>query len=123
MGRAVISWAPIALGGGWLAGELSGCSRFAATCSPAVAPLTWTVQLGLLVLLVLLPRLARIGTIATIAILSTVFPASLLLFATSDPAGMAAGRSILGALIIVAWLAGLGYGIVREARKVSRPVS
>jgi curved DNA-binding protein CbpA len=123
IGRAVIGWAPIALGGGWLAGEVSGCGRFAATCSPTVAPVTWIAQLGLLLLLILLPRLARIGTVATIAILGTVFPASILLFATSDPAGAEWGRSILGGLIILAWVVGLGFGIVREARRATRPVS
>lgn len=123
IGRAVIGWAPIALGGGWLAGEISGCGRFAATCSPTVAPLTWIAQLGLLLLLILLPRLARIGTVATIAILGTVFPASLLLFATADPAGAEWGRSILGGLIILAWVVGLGFGIVLEARRATRPVS
>jgi hypothetical protein len=74
-------------------------------------------------LLILLPRLARIGTVATIAILGTVFPASILLFATSDPAGAEWGRSILGGLIILAWVVGLGFGIVREARRATRPVS
>ena len=123
IGRAVLGWAPIALGGGWLAGEVSGCGRFVATCSPTVAPLTWIAQLGLLLLLILLPKLARIGTIATIAILGTVFPASLLLFATADPAGAEWGRSILGGLIILAWVVGLGFGIVREARRATRPVS
>ena len=119
----MVGWAPIALGGGWLAGEVSGCGRFAATCSPTVAPLTWIAQLGLLVLLILLPRLARIGTIATIAILGTVFPASLLLFATADPASAEWGRTILGGLIILAWVVGLGFGIAREARRATRPVS
>ena len=93
IGRAVIGWAPIALGAGWFAGEVSGCGRFAATCPPLIDPLTWVVQLGTLLLLILLPRLARITTIGTIAILGTVFPASLLLFATGDPEGMAFGRS------------------------------
>ncbi|HET9085537.1 MAG TPA: DnaJ domain-containing protein [Candidatus Limnocylindrales bacterium] len=123
IGRAVIGWAPVALGAGWLAGEVSGCGRFAATCPPIVDPITWVVQLSALLLLILLPRLARITTIGTLAILGTVFPASLLLFATGDPEGMAFGRSLLGGLIIVAWLVGLGYGIVREVRRLSRPVS
>ncbi len=122
IGRAVIGWAPVALGAGWLAGEVSGCGRFAATCPPLVDPLTWVVQLSALLLLILLPRLARITTIGTLAILGTVFPASLLLFATGDPEGMAFGRSLLGGLLIVAWLVGLGYGIVREGR-LGRPVS
>jgi hypothetical protein len=123
IGRAVIGWAPLALGAGWLAGEVSGCGRFAATCPPAIAPATWVVQLGLLLLLILFPRIARVGTIGTIAILGTVFPASILLFATGDPHGMEFGRSILGGLIILAWVAGLGYGVVREVRREVRPVS
>ena len=88
-----------------------------------VDPLTWIIQLGALLLLILLPRFARVTTIGTIAILGTVFPASLLLFATGDPEGMAVGRSLLGGLIIVAWIVGLGYGIAREARRGVRPVS
>jgi hypothetical protein len=123
IGRAVIGWAPVALGAGWLAGEVSGCCRFAATCPPMVDPLTWVVQLAALLVLILFPRLARISTVGTIAILGTVFPASLLLFATGDPEGMAFGRSLLGGLIIVAWLVGLGYGSVREVRRLARPVS
>ena len=123
IGRAVIGWAPLALGAGWLTGEISGCSRFAATCPPAVAPATWVLQLGLLVLLIVFPRLARIGSIGAIAILGTVFPASVLLFATGDPEGMEFGRSVLGGLIVLAWVAGLAYGMVREVRREVRPVS
>jgi hypothetical protein len=123
IGRAVIGWAPIALGAGWFAGEVSGCGRFAATCPPVVDPLTWIFQLAALLILILLPTLARLATIGTIAILGTVFPASLLLFATGDPEGMAFGRSLLGGLIVLAWAVGLGYGVVREARRRARPVS
>ena len=123
IGRAVIGWAPIALGAGWFAGEISGCGRFAASCPATVAPLTWIIQLGVLVLLILIPQFARIATVATIAILGTVFPASLLLFATGDPEGMAFGRSLLGGLIILAWLAGIGYGVAREVRRPARPLS
>jgi 3-oxoacyl-[acyl-carrier-protein] synthase III len=46
-----------------------------------------------------------------------------LLFATADPAGMEWGRSILGGLIILAWVAGIAYGVAREARRATRPVS
>jgi hypothetical protein len=88
-----------------------------------VAPATWITQLALLLLLLLWPRLARIGAIGTIAILGTVFPASLLLFATADPAGVEWGRPILGGLIVLAWFVGLGFGLVREVRRGTRPVS
>jgi hypothetical protein len=123
IGRAVVGWAPIAVGVGWGAGEISGCGRFAATCPPSVAPVTWGAQLALLALLILLPRLARVATVATIATLVTVFPASVLLFATGDPESMATARSILGGLMVVAWAAGLLYGAVREVGRRARPVS
>jgi hypothetical protein len=123
VGRAVVGWAPIALGVGWGAGEISGCGRFSATCEPAVAPATWGVQVAVLVLLMLLPRVARVATIATIATLVTVFPASVLLFSTGSPEGMATGRTILGVLILIAWGAGLIYGTVREVGRGTRPLS
>jgi hypothetical protein len=124
IGRAVAGWAPLAIGTGWLLGEISGCGRFAATCDPSIAPVTWSLQLALLALLVLVSPLARVATIAGIATLVTIFPASILLFATGgEPASMAAARSILGGLIVGAWVIGLAYAIAREVRRRTRPVS
>ncbi len=120
IGRAVIGWAPIALGIGWFAGEMSGCSRFSADCHPAVAPVSWGAQLLVLAVLIAVPRLARITTIATIATLAAIFPASALLLATFDPEGMSAGRTVLGGLMVTAWVAGIAYGVAREVRR--RPV-
>ena len=125
VGRAVAGWAPIALGIGWAAGEVSGCSRFSATCPPAVAPATWGAQVAVLILLLLVPRLARVATVATIATLGAVLPASVLLLATSDPASMDAARAVLGGLMTIAWIAGIAFGAAREFRRrpIDRPVS
>jgi DnaJ domain len=125
VGRAVAGWAPIALGIGWAAGEVSGCSRFSASCPPAVAPLTWGAQVAVLVLLILVPRFARVATVATIATLAAVLPASLLLLATSDPASMEAARAVLGGLMTIAWIAGVAFGTAREfrGRPIDGPVS
>ena len=113
---------PVALGIGWGVGEISGCGRFAATCDPSVAPISWVVQLGVLVLLIGLSRLARIGVLAALGSLTPVFLASVLLFA-SDPAATDTARAILGALMAVGWGVGLVYGIGRELRRGPRPVS
>lgn len=121
VGRAVAGWAPIALGISWGAGEVSGCGRFSADCDPAVGPASWLVEIGLLLLLLLVPRLARIATTATLATLAAVIPGSVLLLATSDPGAVAAGRSALGGLMIIAWVAGLAVGIGRSLRSVRRP--
>ncbi len=125
VGRAVVGWAPIALGLGWATGEATGCSRFSADCQPAVAPLTWGAQLAVLVLLIAAPRFARVASVATIATLAAVFPAAVLLLATSDPASMDAGRAVLGGLMAIAWVAGIAYGAVREFRQrpIDGPVS
>jgi curved DNA-binding protein CbpA len=125
IGRAVIAWAPIALGIGWLIGEASGCARFSADCQPAVAPASWTAQLAVLALLIAVTRLARITAFGTIVTLAAVIPASVLLLATFDPESMNAGRVALGGLMVIAWVAGIAYGIVREIRRppIERPVS
>jgi hypothetical protein len=125
VGRAVAGWAPIALGIGWAVGEATGCSRFSATCPPAVAPVTWGAQLAALVVLILVARLARVATVATVATLAAVLPASVLLLATSDPASMDAARAVLGGLMTIAWVAGVGFGSAREFRRrpIDRPVS
>jgi DnaJ domain len=123
--RAVAGWAPIALGIGWAAGEVSGCSRFSASCPPAVAPLTWGAQIAVLVLLILVTRFARVATVATITTLAAVLPASALLLATSDPASMEAARAVLGGLMTIAWIAGVAFGVAREFRRrpIDGPVS
>jgi curved DNA-binding protein CbpA len=125
VGRAVIAWAPIALGIGWLIGEATGCARFSADCQPAVAPVSWAAQIAVLALLIAVTRLARIASFGTIVTLAAVIPASVLLLATFDPESMNAGRVALGGLMVIAWVAGIVYGIAREIRRprIERPVS
>jgi hypothetical protein len=120
--RGFVAWMPVALAIGWGLGELSGCGRFVATCDPAVAPISWAVQSGILVVLILLARIARIGVLAAFGSLTPVFLASVLLF-TSDPAATDTARAILGALMAVGWGLGLVFGIGRELRRGARPVS
>lgn len=114
--RAVAGWVPVALGIGWVAGELSGCARFVASCDPTVAPLTWIVQLATLLGLIVVGPLARIAAVATVATLLAVVPGAILLLATSDPSAVAAGRTALGWLMAAAWAGGVAYGAVRESR-------
>jgi curved DNA-binding protein CbpA len=125
VGRAVIGWAPVALGIGWIAGEITGCSRFSADCHPSVAPISWAIQIAVLVLLIVVTRLARVATVATIATLAAVLPASVLLLATTDPGSADTGRAALGGIMVIAWIAGIVLGAARELRRppIERPVS
>lgn len=119
--RAVIGWLPIALGLGWLVGELTGCGRFAATCDPAVAPLAAVGQGIVLVVLFLIPEIAAITAGAALVLLATATSATLILSAGGSAADEGSRRAALAALLMVAWLSGLGIAIVRRVRSGSRP--
>lgn len=114
--RGLVGWAPIALGIGWLGGEISGCGRFAAGCDEAVATSAWIAQILILMILLAVGRLARVTSVATLATLTAAVPAALLLSATGNPDDMAAGRLALSGLLVIAWVVGLGFGVVREIR-------
>lgn len=117
VGRALVGWAPLALGIGWLGGEISGCGRFAAGCDATVATSAWIAQIAALLVLILVGRLARIASVATLATLAAAIPAALLLSATGSPDDAAAGRIALSGLLIIAWVVGLGFGVVRGFRE------
>ncbi len=112
----LVGWAPIALGIGWLGGEMSGCGRFAAGCDDSVAAFAWIAQLAALLVLIVVGRLARIASVATLATLAAAIPAALLLSATGSPNDVAAGRLALSGLLVISWVVGLGFGVVREIR-------
>jgi DnaJ domain len=123
--RAVLGWIPIALGIGWLVGELTGCGRFAATCDPSVAPLTAVGQGIVLAGLLLVPEIAAITAGAAIVLLMAAIGATLILSATGAAADEASRRAALGALLLLAWSSGLVIAVVRRlrGREASRPVS
>ena len=125
VGRAVLGWAPIALGIGWLTGELSGCARFAATCDRSTEPATLGIQLVVLAVLLLVPILARVAAIATTATLAAAIPGALLVTVLGGSNDEAAARPFLGGLLVIAWVAGVAYALARTVRepRPRRPVS
>jgi hypothetical protein len=124
--RAVVGWLPIAMGIGWLVGEITGCGRFAATCDPAVDPLILLAQGTSLVALLLAPSLASLASGAAIGLLVAAVAAALILSATGTAADEGSRRTTLGILLMVAWLGGLAIAIwqrMRTASSRARPVS
>ena len=103
--RAVVGWLPIALGIGWLIGEVTGCGRFAATCDPSVDPLILLIQGAALVALLLAPLLASLAAGAAVGLLVAAVAATLVLSATGTAADEGSRRATLG-LLLVARLAG-----------------
>jgi hypothetical protein len=122
----VLGWIPIALGIGWLVGELTGCGRFAATCDPAVMPLTAVGQGIVLLALVAIPEVAALAAGAAIVLLAAAVGATVILSATGTAADEGSRRAALAALLLVAWLSGFAIAVVRRLRagpRSSRPVS
>jgi curved DNA-binding protein CbpA len=116
LGRAAFGWAPVALGIGWVGGEISGCGRFSAECDPAAAPISWFAQLLALLALLAIPRLARVAAMATIGTIAAAVSGALLLSATGSQDATAAGRTALGGLIVIAWGVGFLVATWREVR-------
>ena len=126
VGRAVIGWAPIALGIGWLVGELTGCGRSSAACDAAAVPLTVLAQLAVLILLVAVPRLAGAAVVASVATLAAAIPGALLLASMGGAADPDSSQRALGGLLVIGWSVGMVVGLVREVRRIrpaDRPVS
>jgi len=125
--RAVVAWAPIALGIGWLAGEITGCARFSAECDASSAPIAWFAQLVILAVLLIIPRLAAVACIATVGTIAAAVPGALILTSMGGAADLASGRAALGGLLVIGWIVGIVIGIGREVRdpvgEESGPVS
>ena len=112
--RAVVGWAPIALGIGWLAGEITGCARFSAECDASSAPIAWFAQLVILAALLIVPRLAAAACMATVGTVAAAVPGSLLLTSMGGAADLSSGRAALGGLLVIGWVLGIVIGIGRE---------
>ncbi len=124
--RALIGWLPIALGLGWLIGELTGCGRFAATCDGSADPIGLALQLAVLALLLAVPVLASLTTMAALTVLGASLVAALILSATGSAADGDSRRAALGFVLVVAWVVGFGAAIWRRLRATpapTRPVS
>jgi hypothetical protein len=115
---ALLAWPPVGLAVATVAGEVSGCGRFAATCSEAssssVTVAVLAGQVAILAVLVALPRLATLFVAGTLAVLVAALPAAAMLSLAggSRPSGVA-GR-LLVEIMTVAWLAGVVLAVRRR---------
>jgi hypothetical protein len=126
LGRAFLGWLPIAFGLSWLVGEITGCGRFAATCTGLADPLVLALQVGALLALLALPAVASIAAMGAITLLGAAVAAAFALSATGEAADSESRRVALGAVLLVSWLAGIGVAVARRAGasvSTTRPVS
>ena len=121
--RGIIGWLPIAFGIGWLAGEMTGCGRFAATCDSTADPFVLLLQAVVLAVLLLVPAIGSVAAMGSIALLSAAVVTALILSATGGAADGESRRSALGAALLVAWLIGIAIAVIRRVRAISSPTT
>ncbi|HET9455843.1 MAG TPA: DnaJ domain-containing protein [Candidatus Limnocylindrales bacterium] len=113
---ALLAWPPIGLALATAAGEMTGCSRFAAGCVELFGVGTWLGQLVILSVLLALPTLAAVAAVGTLAALAASVPTAVFLSATGGSRQPDAAGAILAAVLGIAWLAGAAFAVVRRVR-------
>jgi hypothetical protein len=116
LAAALIGWPPIGLGVALAVGELSGCSRFAATCVEPLWAGIWLAQAAIIAVLLALPLLAGIAVVGSLAVLAAAIPSAVVLSAVGGSRSPAAAGGVLLALLALAWLVGVGLAIARRSR-------
>ncbi|HEU4920100.1 MAG TPA: DnaJ domain-containing protein [Candidatus Limnocylindrales bacterium] len=113
---ALLAWPPIGLAVATAAGEMTGCSRFAAGCVELFGVGTWLGQLVILSVLLALPALAAVAAVGTLAALAASVPTAVFLSATGGSRQPDAAAAILAAVLGIAWLVGAALAVVRRVR-------
>jgi curved DNA-binding protein CbpA len=117
---ALVGWPPIGIALSSVAGEVTGCSRFAAGCVDVFGVGTWLAQLAIIAILLALPSIAMLSATGTLAALAAAVPTAVFLSATGGAGQPAASAAALGAVLTVAYVTGVVFGIAR--RRGSRRV-
>ena len=117
---ALLGWPPIGLAAAAVIGELTGCGRYAATCTggaDSLAPAIWLVQLVVLgLLLALPPRVTALAVGGTLAMLVAAVPAAVLLSIAGGTRDRDAASTVLVAILAVAWIFGVAIAWRRRQR-------
>jgi hypothetical protein len=115
---ALVGWPPIGLGVALAAGELSGCSRFAATCVEPLSGGIWLAQAAIIALLLALPVVAAIAAAGSLAVLAAAIPSAVILSALGGSRSPGAAAGVLIAMLAAAWLVGVAVAVARRSRTV-----
>jgi hypothetical protein len=120
VGLALVGWPPIGVAISTIAGEVTGCGRFAAGCIEVFGVGTWLAQLLVITILLALPSVAALSAVGTLAALAASVPTAVILSATGGSREPGASAAVLGAVLALAYLAGVAFAVVRRVRY--RPV-
>jgi curved DNA-binding protein CbpA len=112
---AFLGWVPIAALIAWLAGELSGCGRYTASCSDPSGIWTLIPLFVVYMALVLVPRAAGLSAAGLLGSLALAVPAAVILSAGGGSRQPDASVAVLNVLFVVGYLVGV---VLATARKL-----
>ena len=104
---ALIAWPPIGLAAAQLLGDLTGCDRYAASCSQPASLLGWLAQPVVVAVLLLLPRLAQVAAVASLVVGVAALGGAAVLSSMGGTRAPAAASSLLLAILVMAYAVGL----------------
>jgi DnaJ domain len=114
IGLAFLGWVPIGMAVSWIAGEVTGCGRFTATCVDTAGVWIALVQFAVIAVLVLLPSLAAISAAGTLIGLAASVGAAVFLSATGGSRQLDVSSAILAAVMVVGYVAGAAFAAGRR---------
>lgn len=117
IGLALVGWPPIGVAISTIAGEVTGCGRFAATCVEVFGVGTWLAQVAVFLILLALPSLAALSAVGTLAALAASIPTAVILSASGGSREPTASASILGGVLAVAYVVGFAFALARRRQR------
>jgi hypothetical protein len=112
LGIVLLAWAPIGIAAAGIIGQVTGCGSYSAACDGADPFLPWVAQAAILGLLLLVAPLARILAAGAIGLVVGLVPGTGFVIALGGARSTAAAP-VLGAILAIAWLLGVVWGVRR----------
>ncbi len=116
VGVALVGWPPIGVAISTIAGEVTGCGRFAAACVQPFELGTWLAQLAVILVLLAVPAVAAISAVGTLAALAASVPTAVILSAGGGARQPETSAAVLGGVMALAYIAGVAFAAVRRQR-------
>jgi hypothetical protein len=118
---ALIGWPAIGLALTTVGGELTGCGRFAASCVDLFGVGTWLAQLVIIAILLALPSVAALSAVGSLVALAASVPTAVMLSASGGAREPATSATILGVVLVCAYVAGVIVAIARRRHLARLP--
>jgi DnaJ domain len=104
---ALLAWPPIGLAAAGLFGEVSGCTRYAATCADTSGLVPWAIQIPVLLVFLLLPAVARLAAVGSVAVLIAAVPAGLTFAVAGGNHAAGTASALLLSICVIAYAVGI----------------